>query len=315
MSNLAACHDFTEQSPHFFSKNSAKRLFSPSTHATAELSINSMTATRICLPTIFVLWLAIGESSVSQAQAPIRIGSESSPAAETSPDVSPKSVGQLIRRRFTNILLAGGQSSSDDSDQSGLFDREMTDRKAALETDPEETESGSANDNPPQEKNQSEQQGQQQTSMLNRVADLRKPVTEITIQTNVDGIAPTDRARQLTDREPMISIAAFGAGPILPQRCTAGFVHRPLYFEQRNLERCGNGFGFWQNAISGSQFLFRTALLPYQLGQQPCSCCVQAGGDCTCCQSYPCDCSHWRCNPRSLTMQAAAIAGFTLLVL
>lgn len=51
---------------------------------------------------------------------------------------------------------------------------------------------------------------------------------------------------------------------------TPGFYHNPLYFEQVNLERYGQGtYPALQPLVSGSQFLSTIAILPYHIGNQP----------------------------------------------
>ena len=43
------------------------------------------------------------------------------------------------------------------------------------------------------------------------------------------------------------------------------FFHRPLYFEQPNLERYGYDWGLAQPFISGAQFFVKIPLLPYMM--------------------------------------------------
>lgn len=62
-------------------------------------------------------------------------------------------------------------------------------------------------------------------------------------------------------------------------------VHRPLYFEQGNLERYGNGIGRWQPVASGVHFFSSVLMLPYKMGSEsPKECDYSMGhfrpGDC-----------------------------------
>jgi hypothetical protein len=43
-------------------------------------------------------------------------------------------------------------------------------------------------------------------------------------------------------------------------------VHRPLYFEDANLERYGNGIGRWQPIASGAHFFTSVLAMPYKIG-------------------------------------------------
>jgi hypothetical protein len=49
----------------------------------------------------------------------------------------------------------------------------------------------------------------------------------------------------------------------------AGFQHRPLYFEERALEREGRNYGLLQPAVSGAKFFATLPILPYKMGAQP----------------------------------------------
>ena len=66
---------------------------------------------------------------------------------------------------------------------------------------------------------------------------------------------------------------------------TPNMSHRPIYFEDENLERYGIGFGHWQPLASGFKFFTEAALLPYQVGaRSPMLCEYEMGyyrpGDC-----------------------------------
>ncbi|MDP6446434.1 MAG: hypothetical protein QGG36_15415 [Pirellulaceae bacterium] len=57
---------------------------------------------------------------------------------------------------------------------------------------------------------------------------------------------------------------------VLPPRYDewSAFPHRPLYFEEVNLERHGVHYGRWQPAISGAHFALHTVSLPYQMSRR-----------------------------------------------
>jgi hypothetical protein len=66
----------------------------------------------------------------------------------------------------------------------------------------------------------------------------------------------------------------------------SGACHKPLYFEEPELERYGHNFGCClQPVVSGAHFLANIALLPYNMGlETPCECVYPVGyyrpGDC-----------------------------------
>ncbi|MEM9941438.1 MAG: hypothetical protein AAF939_07580 [Planctomycetota bacterium] len=55
------------------------------------------------------------------------------------------------------------------------------------------------------------------------------------------------------------------------------FQHKPLYFEELNLERYGNEVRF-QNLFSGAHFFGSALILPFKVGQRSPSCCVTTLG-------------------------------------
>ena len=85
--------------------------------------------------------------------------------------------------------------------------------------------------------------------------------------------------------------------------------HRPLYFEETNLERFGHTHPRLQPFISGAHFFSSVALLPYKTGVTPASTCqypigYNRPGDCvsTVREQHP-------LNPRAALRQAAVVVG------
>lgn len=67
--------------------------------------------------------------------------------------------------------------------------------------------------------------------------------------------------------------------------------HRPLYFEDPNLERCGlNRNGIFEPIVSAALFYSNAALLPMHMGVQSPCCTVRSKGDCPACHKYGEEC-------------------------
>ena len=147
------------------------------------------------------------------------------------------------------------------------------------------------------------------------IGALKKPVSQIAIRATADGAVPENCAERFSQHQSVVSIGGLGIASPDPNRYTINFFHQPLYYEQRNLERCGLGCGCLQNGVSAAWFLWNTAILPYQVGRQHCDCLVASGGDCKTSESYPLDCKLLPVDCRGLVTQAAALAGFTFLLL
>lgn len=93
------------------------------------------------------------------------------------------------------------------------------------------------------------------------------------------------------------------------------FCHRPLYFEDANLERCGYSSCCCQPLISGAYFFGTIPILPYKMALEcPCEC-VRSKGRCpegcrySCCENYlpPFDLC-------ASTVQAAAVTGLIFII-
>jgi len=147
------------------------------------------------------------------------------------------------------------------------------------------------------------------------VRKLRKPMKDIRIVAEDNADAPQNLAAQFMVREPVLKIVAAGISPPRPDRYPIQFKHRPLYYEQPHLERCGRGCGFAQNAISAGQFCMKTFFLPYYMCKTKPNCPVTSGSDCLSCKPYSVDCNVLPLSYKGLATEAAAFAGFTFLLL
>lgn len=99
-----------------------------------------------------------------------------------------------------------------------------------------------------------------------------------------------------------------------PTRDVFPFQHQPLYFEDPNMERCGDSVGCLTEFTSIAHFAVRIPLLPYLMASDPPHECVQALPDCpTCCKFGP-EAYIPRPTVKALGVQAAATTGFIFLI-
>jgi len=93
----------------------------------------------------------------------------------------------------------------------------------------------------------------------------------------------------------------------------SGACHKPLYFEEVQLERYGHEWGPWvQPAISSLNFVKNVAFLPYKMGIHPMNECQYSLG-----YYRPGSCAPWTVGPipislRGAAAQAAAVSGAAL---
>jgi hypothetical protein len=148
-----------------------------------------------------------------------------------------------------------------------------------------------------------------------RIDLLRRPLRLIRIVAATDAPVPNSVADEVLGQSDDVLISSSGQTVPQPSRYTTSFCHRPLYFEELNLERCGNTYGCATNAVSGFHFLTNTAMLPYRLATQRPDCTEPTRGDCQTCQEYSHDIEPFGFEPRGVLVEAAAAAGFVFLMM
>jgi hypothetical protein len=94
----------------------------------------------------------------------------------------------------------------------------------------------------------------------------------------------------------------------------AGYCHKPLYFEDWNLERYGHSHGWADPIVSAAHFFVRVPLLPYQMGVElPWECVYPLG------YYRPGSCAPWTCpavpiSCRGMAVQAATVTGIVFIL-
>ena len=156
-----------------------------------------------------------------------------------------------------------------------------------------------------------------------RLAALQKPAHQLTLVPDFldseDSIEPVNQAAAVLVSVPPRRVSAQWQPILKAERDHVPFCHRPTYFQELNLERCGltdcESMGCLQNAYSSLWFLTNAALLPYRSVTQSPYACVPAYGDRTTCQESPLPIEPLGCQrgpshcPRGALMQAASMAG------
>lgn len=105
-----------------------------------------------------------------------------------------------------------------------------------------------------------------------------------------------------------------GYGVRRAPRNTHRFCHNPLYFEDPNLERCGQSKGCLTTACSMVHFTAMTSILPYLTTADPPRSCVAALPDCPTCHSYASDAYFPEWSWKAATVQAAAVTGLVFVI-
>ena len=146
---------------------------------------------------------------------------------------------------------------------------------------------------------------------------LLKPVTQVRLGLSPGAGSPENQAALTVPTQTQTIYGGSDSRQRLHPHAGC-MVHRPLYFENKNLERCGNGHGCLQNGASALLFLSQALTLPYQLTTKRADQLVQSPGGCLSCQSFPSEfesLTRHGLDRHGIVSQAAAIAGFTFLAL
>ena len=141
-----------------------------------------------------------------------------------------------------------------------------------------------------------------------------KPITQV--KTNIDpspGKLPPDYAANRFAGEETTAAGATLAEEQVGQVFfwqSPAFCHRPLYFEQPNLERYGYCHGVFQPALSAAHFFATVPILPYKMVvERPRECICTVAGDHASCESpFP----PW--HRGAALAEGAAIAGMIFLI-
>ena len=111
--------------------------------------------------------------------------------------------------------------------------------------------------------------------------DRLKPIGEIALPASPGKSPEPDFATERFSLE-QTEVQGPGASRAWPTSVYAweapSLCHRPLYFEDENLERYGQSFGMVQPAVSAAHFFGRAVALPYQMGAFPPHECVYTLG-------------------------------------
>ncbi len=160
--------------------------------------------------------------------------------------------------------------------------------------------------------------------MVKIMSDLR-PVREVDVRLAVKlpmpGENDSDKVREPDDqalavlrhRKPF-NIFAVSREPWTGNRDSYPFFHKPLWFEDPNLERCGRGYGLFTTAVSAVHFSANIPILPYRFTAEKPWSCVRTLPDCTVCERFGHDAYLPPWSLSAAAVQAAATVGIIYLV-
>jgi len=185
----------------------------------------------------------------------------------------------------------GARSGAAGGSRLALVDELLAPR--ALGADPTATQAEAA-EAPPEEPESDRDNaaeglsGERRKQISDAALDLHKPLRTIALTGHLAKQMPSNLAAEVHSLcEPLVVWGEpWPASCLACYRYTVPFHHRPLYFEQPNLERCGHHDGILSPYTSAAHFFGNVVLLPLHLVLEPPCQCVPTLGDCRGCQSY-----------------------------
>lgn len=121
--------------------------------------------------------------------------------------------------------------------------------------------------------------------------------------------APANQAQLLLGMRPPVYYGASAWPGLQMNRNTYPFCHKPLYFENPNLERCGYHYGCLTTPVSMAFFYGTIPILPYRHGAEPPWECVPSLPDCRYGDRFGYDAYLPPLSLRGAVFQAAATVG------
>lgn len=235
------------------------------------------------------------------------------------------SLAELLRQSRDEDALESGVemslSDSDDESKNALDELTADMPTDALDDALDDDEELEGDDEEDSESTEAMKlQVARQRALAGHLSKLQKPINEIQL-VNLESpsrVRPANQAKQLTEHLSAQWITSSQSAPRLSQRYPDAFCHRPLYFEEIDLERCGENHGCLQNVHSAGRFLYGVAIAPYRMATQCPSDLINTRGDCRSGQSFLMPTEPLKGQGKDgcgVLAEAAAIAGFTFLLL
>jgi hypothetical protein len=250
--------------------------------------------------------LAVPEESSTVAQNQ-QASHETSP--ENNSDMAEVKEDTFFVYSYLNYVTMSCASALDDPDQ---FPGKLFGVANTLHAENAQSASGDGFSNMPEEK----QEASQQSSAP--VVSKRRPLTAIRL---ADSIVQLDDSGQPLarpeDSNPQQSTAIPAEHHYVPapwhrshaSRNTYPIRYQPLYFEDPNMERCGETGGCLTEVKSIAHFAGRIPLLPYMMASNSPHKCVRSLPDCPTCQQFGPDAYLPKPTVKAIAVQAAATVG------
>lgn len=145
------------------------------------------------------------------------------------------------------------------------------------------------------------------TALAMRLTDLGKDDSKNLVE-------PSDTALAMLRLRKSFNVFAISQAPWQANRDSYPFCHKPLWFEDPNLERCGRGCGPFTTIVSAIRASANIPILPYRFTAEKPWCCVRTLPDCTICEKFGYEVYLPPWSLSAAAVQAAATVGIIYIV-
>jgi hypothetical protein len=145
------------------------------------------------------------------------------------------------------------------------------------------------------------------TALAMRLTDLGKDDSKNVLQ-------PTDTALAMLSQRKPFKVFAVSRDPWQANRDSYPFHHKPLWFEDPNLERCGRGCGLFTTTVSAIRASANIPILPYRFTAEKPWSCVRTLPDCSVCEKFGVEAYLPPWSLSAAVVQAAAAVGVVYIV-
>jgi hypothetical protein len=125
---------------------------------------------------------------------------------------------------------------------------------------------------------------------------------------------PNDVALAMMQHRKPFNVVGIARAPWQASRDSYPFYHKPLWFEDPNMERCGRGWGPLTTTVSAIRASANIPILPYRFTAEKPWSCVRTLPDCTVCEKFGCEAYLPPWSLGAAAVQAAATVGVIYIV-
>ncbi len=202
-------------------------------------------------------------------------------------DESPAPIPQ--RDEIRHVAAEGDTTKAQNADYAGKSEKARQQRMAVILEDLKpvrQIELRKAVILPPVEVSDPTKKKPQKILEPNEFTELAMKLPDLSEEENKNIREPNDVAFAIMNHRKPFNVFGIARDPWQANRDSYPFCHKPLWFEDPNLERCGRGCGPFTSTVSMIRASANIPILPYRFTAEKPWSCVRTLPDCTTCEKF-----------------------------